>query len=179
MVRSILMFILISISGYSQRHGQIDAKIQIKPFAGYGILSITQLQNPNLYEYVYTKGDFIGGFSCKFNSDFRYVAFVGYEKTHPVLQGTTVNKEIFVKTTYFGAGLQYYYFKHNRFNLYSGISTLLIKAQKQLPLENGIIFKNSLDLTIIGVEYCIGRRMSTEFQIGAGESGFIKGVVCF
>ena len=162
----------------AQEAEPIQPLITFHPFIGYGKYSITQLENPDLYESLNSKGDFFGGFYLRTQSKISLSMSVGYEYANPILKGSTMSNDNFIKTQYVGAGIQYSYLQHKNWELFSGISSLLVKTQKELPIEKSTIFDTKFDFTIIGLQYNLFKHLSASIMIGAGESGFVRGSVC-
>ena len=162
----------------AQNPESIQPLVTFHPFIGYGKYSITQLENPDLYESLNSKGDFFGGFYLRTESKITLSMSVGYEYSNPILKGSTMSDDNFIKTQYVGAGIQYSYLQHKNWELFSGVSSLLVKTQKELPIEKSTIFDTKFDFTIIGIQYNLFQHLSASIMIGAGESGFVRGVIC-
>lgn len=167
----IVQFLLTNTVSSQNGNGE---KITFHPFVQYGIYSITKLQNPELYEYVNSSGDIIGGISLKPNNKFTIGIFVGFENVQAQLINFIPINDEKIKTKYIGSSLKYTYSRNRNFNFYTGLSTLLLQVDKQLTLEKSIVYTYGYDITILGIEYFIYNHLGSFFEIGAGETGFFR-----
>jgi hypothetical protein len=171
----LLSLISISIQAQTeQKKIEMPEKPSMHLFAAYGKYSITQLQNPELYENLNSTGDFFGGILLDLPNKIDVGMLVGFENTNPTLKGATNSKNYFANTSYAGVSLQYSYYQTNRIEMYAGIASLLVKTQKNLPTEEGITFSTALDFTILGIQYTISKRFACFLSVGAGEAGFVR-----
>jgi hypothetical protein len=141
---------------------------------GYGIYSVNEVKDPNLYLSVNSYGLLSGRYMHNLNGKFAIGAEYSYEKLRPLAVGSQGSDSLYREVNFFMGKLRFVLLEKNRLRLYLAGSAGLKIINQNLPFEENYTREVIKEVVVIGLDYKLFQGAIVFGELTTGELALIK-----